>query len=281
MTIAAGIRCHDGLVICADTQHTKGESKYNRPKIWANDRDLVVTGSGLSDYMKMAFDKFSTSYKALPPDTPENARDSIEQLVRAIHEEHIFPFHQAGHQEAPEISLSLIIGLRCGNGELALIKTSYTAALLCETAEAIGIGASMFNYWTSYFLRRGMSMELVGYLCIFILREVKNAGYACGGSTEIYKLPNDTTKLRNRRSILSEQDVLAGFPQTTVDMLIACADLGMEDSEFESRINDYIHRFRNLRQTLKYQSKASLREIGAYTATATSTPRLEQHDEAG
>ena len=274
MTIADGIPCLDGIVICADTQHTQGESKYDKPKIWPYERDLVVTGSGLSDYMKMAFDKLSASYQLLRPDKSENARDAVEALMRNIYEVHIFPFHNSGHPEATDINLSLIVGIRCANGELALIKTAHTGALLCNKAEAIGIGASIFNYWASYFLHGKMPMEVVGYLCIFMLREVKNAGYACGGSTEIYKLPRDATKLKNRNSIWSEQDVLAGFPTTTADLLLACADLNMQDSEFESRILDYIHRFRNLRQTLLQNLERSQQEILLRTATTGPTIQI-------
>ncbi len=80
MTIAAGIPCSDGIVICADTQHTQGTSKYEHPKTWSVERDLVLTGSGLSDYMKMAFDKLSNSYKHLIPDNPAAARDTVVVL---------------------------------------------------------------------------------------------------------------------------------------------------------------------------------------------------------
>ncbi len=121
-------------------------------------------------------------------------------------------------------------------------------------------------------------MEVVGYLCLFILREVKQAGYACGGGTEIYKLPIDASKYKRRMSVWSEQDVLAGFPQTTTDMLLACADPRIDDSQFESRILDYIHRFRNLRHVLHRSIRESERDVGSFTATATSIIRPESNE---
>jgi 20S proteasome alpha/beta subunit len=42
MTIAAGIRCTDGIVLCSDTEHTEGDGKYEKPKIFSHDEWLLA-----------------------------------------------------------------------------------------------------------------------------------------------------------------------------------------------------------------------------------------------
>jgi 20S proteasome alpha/beta subunit len=275
MTIAAGVLCSDGIVICSDTQITESYSKYDRPKIWQEGNYLLVTGSGTSDFMKMAFDKLSASLKTAYPENPSDAREIIENLIRSIYEEHILPFSQSNHYAAAHLSLSLIVGIRCHNDELALVKTALTGAMLVEDYECTGNGSDVFKYWAEYFFQKKMTMEMAGYLCLFMIREAKMAVPGVGGSTQVYKLLKDTTKAKNRLTVWDDTEVLAGFPRSTVQMLMACSESQMEDAEFESRILDYIHRFRALRQALKRQFDESSRAVNTFTATANAAVKFE------
>jgi hypothetical protein len=49
MTIAAGFRCRDGVLILVDSQHSVGNSKYQGPKLWEIEwgkSSVVVTAAG-------------------------------------------------------------------------------------------------------------------------------------------------------------------------------------------------------------------------------------------
>ncbi len=60
MTIAGGILCTDGAILCADTQETIGDySKHDTSKIrsfHSNVFTVVMTGGGDSDYLEQAFE---------------------------------------------------------------------------------------------------------------------------------------------------------------------------------------------------------------------------------
>lgn len=273
MTIAAGIRCSDGLVICADTEITEGNFKSDKPKIWNYGDCLIVTGSGTSDYIKMAFDKLSAILKLNLPDDPDSARDGVETLIYDIYQEHILPFSKAGHYLAMELSLSLIVGIRCKNAKLALIKTTLTGAALVENFECTGSGSDVFKYGAGYFLPAPMSMELAGYFCLFMIREAKKVISGVGGKTHVFKLATDVSKMKHRYTMWDDTEILAGFPQSTVKLIFACAD-ERQDADFEPEVLDYIHRFRNLRQSLSRDLGQSRNETLAYTATASAAVKI-------
>ena len=45
VTIAAGLMCSDGIIVCADTELTHGDSKYQKTKLFAFEESLVLTGA--------------------------------------------------------------------------------------------------------------------------------------------------------------------------------------------------------------------------------------------
>lgn len=276
MTISAGILCNDGIVICADTRITDGNLKYDQSKVWKEGDYLLLTGSGTVDYMKMAFDKLSANLKITFPATPADAREMVESLIRSVYEEHILPFSAAGHYAASDLSLSLIVGIRCQNQELALIRTTLTGATLVEDYTCMGTGADVFKYWANYFLRRKMDMELAGYLCLFMVREAKKAVPGVGGETHVYKLVADPQKAKHKYSLWDDSEILGGFPQSTAKILFACADQRLDDGAFESELLDYIHRFRNLRHDLRKNSRDALNAINTQTITSSLPISIER-----
>jgi hypothetical protein len=223
MTIAAGVRCGDGIVVCADTEHTAGEGKYDRPKIFGHGDWLLLSGAGWSDYTKMAFDKLCERLAEARPETQADARRAVERLILNIYQENIATVFRAGEASSPEIHL--IVAIRCSNQELALIKTTHTSAILSPLYEAVGVGSNVFEYWAKFFFERPRSMEVAGCFCMFILQEVKSAVPACGGGTMVCFLPTDPSTPRAHTTFLPGGEPLAGFPQTAVNVLLDAADL--------------------------------------------------------
>jgi hypothetical protein len=269
MTIAAGVRCSDGIVICADTELTAGEGRFDRPKIFACE-DWLVTGAGAWDYIKMASDKLTEAFQSILPQTPSEARNTVEQIVTAIYEEHIFKLTSSQfpvYSSPPQFDL--IVATRCGDGQLALIKTALTATFLSSHYEAIGIGTNVFEYWAKYFLNRPRTMDVVAYFCMFILREVKSAVPGCGGSSVISKLALDKKTTKMFTAFFTDEDILAGFPQSAINVLLECADSPNVGSNFA------MGQFKQTTDQLKgwFRNRLEMKERGeniAFTATMNS-----------
>jgi len=248
MTIAAGIACADGTLICADSEVSYAPSKRQREKVYSFENHLLLTGSGNGDFMKMAFDKLCDEYKSSRPVNPSDARQILETLVLKIHQEHIFSFYQATDPERP--SLNLIVASRCKDGRLALVRTRDTAAILVDRYEATGSGEDLFEYWARLFYRSTLTMDLMSYLTLFILREVKSNVMGCGGDSHIVWMPKDeNTKVVGR--FFTEDMILAGFPDRVVQILVECRDLGVDDKRLERDLVKFVEAVNAVRQEEK------------------------------
>lgn len=245
VTIAAGIMCSDGIVICSDTEHTDYVAKYQREKIFRFENRLTVSGAGNSDFIQMAFNKLCDECRSAQPVNPSDAREIVEKLVLDIHSSHIFKFYQPTDQQRP--SLDLIVATRCSNGELALVKTADTAAVLAQFYEAVGGGRPLFNYWANFLYRPGVTVDLMSYLCIFILREVKLNVDSCGGLSFIAAMMKDAS-LEAQLVWSPEDTVLAGFPNTVAPLLRNCRDLRVDEKEFQDSIESFAAGLRAIRQ---------------------------------
>lgn len=252
MTIAAGIVCSDGILICADTEHTQGDAKFQRGKVFSEDKDkLIVTGSGDAEFIKVGYDKLANKIRfKLPADSSE-ARTLVENATSSLYKHTQF-----------------IVAIRCANDEIALIKTtSFGDGAFLETHyAAIGSGVPIFEYWAQYFLfAKPMTLDIASLLMMFMLRETKGAGVGCGGRTEVYKMPRHAGALVRSRSLYDDRDILAGFPQTPIEVLLEAMDLSQPDAVYEERIEKFKKQVMGFRAALKTQEQF---RRGVYTETA-------------
>lgn len=251
MTIAAGIICTDGILVCADSEVTSAVSKRQRDKIYAFKDHLLLTGSGNGDFIKMAFDKLSDEYKSSRPANPSDAREIAEKLVWRIHRKHIFSFYQPNDPGRP--TLDLIIASRCQDDELALVRTRDTTAIRCGRYDATGSGEDLFEYWAQLFYRARATMDVISYLALFILREVKRNVIGCGGESHVSWLPKDKNVPVKWR-LFNEEKILAGFPESAVEILIQCRDImSTTDNVFDATIKTFVKAVRGIRESEKHK----------------------------
>jgi hypothetical protein len=76
VTLVAGFKCSNGVVICADTHYTGPSIKFAAPKMWT-DRDRTVVAGACNDvgYLRMAVDEISERLENLS----QWSRTSVKQ----------------------------------------------------------------------------------------------------------------------------------------------------------------------------------------------------------
>jgi 20S proteasome alpha/beta subunit len=245
MTIAAGILCSDGIILCADTEHTGEVSKFQASKIIPLDEHTVMTGSGTMDYILMAADKLRDEFNAARPVNPSDARQKVESVVMGVHADHIFNFFQASDPNRPIIDL--IVAARCSGGDLALIKTNNSAVRLGTNFEFTGSGFPIFEYWCRYFYRDRLTMAGMATLALFILKEVKKVHPYCGGSSQVFHLPKVEGMPRTTR-IFDEDQILLGFPDNIVKILSACFFEDTPTAWIEEKLHEFATGVRAIHQ---------------------------------
>jgi hypothetical protein len=185
------------------------------------------------------------------------------------------------HPNAYDMGFSLIVAIRCVNGSLALVKTLLTTASLVDDYEAVGAGSEVFKYWAKYFLVSSMNLEVMSYLSLFMLREAKNSSVGCGGSSHVCKMPSDLTAPKKYKRLFSETDILAGFPNSAVKVLLAAADINLPDSAIQRELEFFTLGVTELRGALKEERNQLERfkhaidetnRIAATSSTASEPP---------
>ena len=187
MTIAAGFMCSDGIILCADSEHSDEITKFQRSKVFRFGKNLMLTGAGQTSYIRMAFDKLSDKYRQNIPDTPSEARLALEEVALDVYANHIAPFFEANSRPY----FHLLTATRCASGAMALVKSEDTAVFLSEAYETVGIGDYLFRYWADKFFESTLPMRVMSYLCLFMLYETTKHVLTCGGACVVRYLPTD------------------------------------------------------------------------------------------
>lgn len=251
MTIAAGIRCSDGIIVCADTEHTGDVNKFQESKIISIEDHTFITGAGATDYILMTAEKLKDELKLAHPVNVADARQIVETVVRGVHAEHIFNFYNASDPNRP--SMELIIAMRCTGGDLALLKTTNSAVRLGSQFEFAGSGYPIFEYWCRYFYRDRLTMSGMATLAVFMLKEVKKVHPYCGGASQIFHLSKSKGDYVMNR-FFDEDQILLGFPDNIVKILSACFFEDTPAAWIEEKLHEFstgvraIHQGENFRK---------------------------------
>ncbi|HEV3038864.1 MAG TPA: hypothetical protein VHA33_13895 [Candidatus Angelobacter sp.] len=189
MTIAAGFLCVDGIVLCADSQHTGSMTKFDQKKIieipGKDGSWLVITGAGYDNYIAMAvdsleerFEKCSSNFSAI--------KDIIKETITEIYEQHIWKFPSGW--DVPTIEL--LVAARLASGEVRLWQTAFTSVSTCRQSAFIGMGAEIAQGLASWiYPNNGGYWRMTQIIAKEILAETKRISKECGGMTHVCSIP--------------------------------------------------------------------------------------------
>ncbi len=123
MTIAAGFKCTDGLVLCSDTEYTwDSVLKLPGPKIYTHREpsfSLAFAGAGDVDFIRMAVQRIVNALKGQNP-TFQQIEVCVQVIIKRIHQEHLYPFPGITYERP---TVELLIGIWTKEGGLELLKT--------------------------------------------------------------------------------------------------------------------------------------------------------------
>jgi hypothetical protein len=184
MTIAAGFKCSDGFVLCADTEITYADLyKESRAKLRASrlpNCDLYWAICGNVDFVNMLMGKIVEAAGECPDDM-QQVRAAIERVC--IDVSNAYPNHPQ-----PEIPL-LIHEPKTAN--MRFVKLSGPIVSPVSDWVCVGTGQPLASHLIGDVYRRTMAMQKVGVLAAYALAHVKRHAFGCGGSSQIVMVGND------------------------------------------------------------------------------------------
>ncbi len=193
MTIAGGVLCPDGIVLCADTQETIGAFKRRRPKlvelplISSNIKAVIVGATDNAVFLDELVEKLSDEID-LTDGYLASVRRAIEKTVRKYCEEIWRPY--ASKDDYPEAHL--LVGLKTIEG-LSLLEIYTPAVKNVSDYEFIGSGSDLAGYKAKHFFTVKMPVEAAACLAAYILEVVKDNNIFCAGPTQMAIIKLDGT----------------------------------------------------------------------------------------
>lgn len=259
MTIIAGFKCNDGVVLCADTQETMsigdvGVSKRKVPKLKFEERSpfslqmsgltdmaVAICGAGYGPFIdKMADELWKTANAC---DNLDDACYLMEKRIKDIYTE-FGQIYQQGR--CPEVEL--LYGIKSGgssrlfyaNGPLVNEKSDYCAA---------GTGTYMADFIASNMQPNAINVSQCVVIAAYILFQTKEHADGCGGDSHIAVLRESESSGRVGWNRVESLTRLVENSHIQVGrLLMDHGNLSISDEEFAKQAMQIVDGMKNTRQ---------------------------------
>lgn len=281
VTIAAGFRCHEGIILCADSEYSYCDVSLRGRKLFLLDGRKhgvlgVVAFAGSIRYGTMLIRKMNEKFQKeqVRDFSQSDFTDFVERELILFHKAHIYKHPRFGYLDGPTIEMVIAVSLHgdargiTANGPLVLISTLETTVNL-ETDggfASIGIGKSMADWIVQPFTVQ--SFQLLNFkkallLATHMLYQVKSHVPGCGGMSQ-FILVNSNGGLNpvTDYEIPSHEEYSSTFQQILHDLFFAMADLDATDPMLLATLTISKNRALRIReeQRLEMDKRAKLAE---------------------
>jgi 20S proteasome alpha/beta subunit len=198
MTIAAGMLCSDGVLLCSDTEMT-ADAKFEQRKLRRAENDCigeyVITGSGNTTYIGMfcdlieegLYDNRTLFLEAEDMGKIHHFRRVIREAVGLTYK-HLkdYPY------QTDKPTLELILGLHAkANDAIVLLHVGMDGGIetIHEGGVFIGNGAATAIAFSRILWVDDFSLDIMRWIAMFILYQAKKSALYCGGGTHLAILP--------------------------------------------------------------------------------------------
>jgi hypothetical protein len=257
VTIIAGFKSSEGIVVCADTQETVGELlKRNVPKLRFEpsgrmDRakhalaasDMAVAFCGSSENGPFIDKIVDRAWHAAKKTTSlDEACEEIERSIKATYKE-FGKIYQAGYCPTAE----LIYGVK-RNSKSKLFHASGSIVNETQGYSSGGIGMYMADFLASRMYRDHLTIRQCVILAAYILFQAKEHIEGCGGHSMIAVLRNDDTSgVIGLRHTETFTNLVQNVDHEIGSILLKYADLEIKEDQFKEAVTKLFDRLITLR----------------------------------
>lgn len=225
MTIAAGFKVREGILLCADTRLT-GDIKLDRSKL-----QEVEVNPGVKTVFAFAGDEYLA--RMAIEECRDNLRSQLEensslQKLKSV----IRGTLKVLIADCPDYHLQLLIGVRI-DSDLRLLAAYDALVKEVETYECIGSGDQIAHYVLNKSFKYFDTLSLTRFRATHALLAAKDINEPCGGHSEMILLCADGSveKQAPRPTALIEESITK-YESLSAEVLWTLFDRGMDDSQF-------------------------------------------------
>jgi hypothetical protein len=245
MTIAAGFVGRDGILLCADTMHTDGYTKFYDDKLftWTGHGAAVCFAvAGNATIAKMAVHSCKAALDSIEEADLSSGRilSEIQTIFKSVQEQYIDtrPAHELNNAQ---IYCLFGIQMRSETGVIAPVAKF----------DCIGVGRQLGFYIIEPSYRQDMSVSELAILAIHALAAAKERTDGVGGRSQFLVIRDGTVSpVIPYDYDVAEKQVLE-YRQKATNLLLDIGDKGIDDKEFNDRLQWFAEEALALRATWK------------------------------
>ena len=241
VTIIAGFKCYEGIVICADTQETIGPSKRSVPKLRFEPagaphegNNLAVAFCGSGDSGPFIDKLVQNAWEDGQPGTSvDEVCEEIEKSIKLTYKD-FGKIYQPGYCPTADLIYGVKMQNTCrlfiANGPIVNEKPEY---------DSFGAGQYMADFLASRMYAHHLNLRQCAILAAYVLFQAKEHVDGCGGDSHIAVLREDgTSGIVARENVEAVTECLKMADDSLGSLTIDAADIELGSAEFveKSRI---------------------------------------------
>lgn len=281
LTIIAGFKCYEGIVICSDTQEgiEGSPSKRNVPKLRFEPSDedhsmgdtlaAAFCGSGQGPFIDKLIE--NAWQEAQLATNLDEACTEIEKSIKATYKE-FGEIFQPGY--CPTVQLIYGVKMHDGtrlfsaHGPVVNEKTGYDSS---------GAGYYMADFLAARMYRQQLTLHQCVILAAYILFQAKEHVEGCGGDSHIAVLRNDgTSGIVKTERIEAITKLLQFADYESGNFILETANLDVDKNEFKKNVDLIVDLMGTIREgrrsELIQRQNQSAMLYGAFTGGANPEP---------
>jgi hypothetical protein len=227
MTIAAGFKCTDSVIICADREIKRSPGKTFETKTWHRQYKglaAVITGAGSFSHLESAATKIAQRLKGVA--SIGEAERVVREVFKYVTKEEFF---QKPGCPSSGVPFDLIVGISARSA-VEIIRMEQGVLRRGKEVELAGIGAHIAQYFFNQYYHPPVCPVDGMILGAYIIYSVKRSGLGCGGPTDLWVLEKGASAAPYNVRYLDS--IFQSLRIPFRDLLYVTSHLGLTEDEF-------------------------------------------------
>ena len=263
MTIVAGFKCWDGIVLCADTEETKGDySKVSRPKVLIYPAAhvfpitcrAVFASSGNASHCDHLIQKL-----CMVIDGVQNS-DNIDTVIKKIEDEIVevntkWPLYDS----KDEPTISILLAVYKDKHQALLHIEGHRVLIVTWPYHGIGYGVVLADYLAEKLYPQTTSTVDASIVGLYILDQVKTHVPFCGKESQVVVLSKDgNAKYQDIVDLSGQEALFIDFDKWMQSLLAQVVNLDVSNDVVTRSFKNSSASLLKLRDSYRHWKEMSL-----------------------
>jgi 20S proteasome alpha/beta subunit len=259
MTYISAFRCEGGIVMCADTQETRGEYKNYVEKIEIVDDlsyPLAVGGAGVEDILKPFMQEIIDRVKASMPTTKAALQAEIKAAIKAVYEQDVPALVLKKQHLTPQF----LIAAKPTEDDYCIFPVVGKRLYKEQRRAIIGYPSAYNNALLERLHRDDLPMQPAVMLAIYLVSQSKQFDEGVGGATQIVIVRDNGAWIDDAEYVKQFEVFIGEFLKLIDPLFLNCVDVSIPpDSVFPEKLKEFGEAVTRLRSVaLNYSAARSL-----------------------